>query len=63
MPSNANSLMVKLATAGVLSGFDAKTDGSTVKIHVPGNKDQVEAIINLAGARVGVSPPASSGNP
>jgi hypothetical protein len=59
--AQANGLMVKVATAGVLNGFDARADGSMVKIHVPGNKDQVEAFIGLAGARVGVAPPATSG--
>jgi hypothetical protein len=52
-----NSLLVRLATAGALSGFEVKSEGSMVKAHLPGSKDQVDAVITLAGGQVGVPPP------
>lgn len=60
--ANVNSLVVRLATGSVLSGIDIKSDGNLVKIHLPGSKEQIEAIIGIAAARVGVPPPAPSGS-
>ena len=56
-----NSLGVKLITGGALTAFESHAEGSMVKMHLPGTKDQVEAVITIAGARVGVTPPTSSG--
>ena len=52
-----NSLGVKLITAGIFNGFEARADGSMVKVHLPANNDQIEALFGLGGAQVGVSSP------
>lgn len=55
-----NSIMVRLVTNGLLDGFDTSSDGSTMKAHLSASKEQIEAILSLAGGYLGV-PPASSG--
>jgi hypothetical protein len=60
--AGVNGLVVKLATGGVLNGLDVKADGNVVKMHLPGSKEQIEAIINIAAARVGVTVPPPSGS-
>lgn len=55
--NQVNGIGVKLLTAGALNGYEVHAEGSTLKAHLPGSKDQTEAVIGLIGASLGVAPP------
>ncbi len=53
------SIMVRLATKGLLTSASVVAEGDAIKLHVPARRDQLEALMQLAAASVGVtlSPP------
>jgi len=55
------SIVVRIATRGLLSNVELKQDGKVVKAHVPANREQLEAILQAVSAQLGVQLPAAGG--
>lgn len=55
-----NSLAVKMVTGGLLNHVEVTSEGAMVKLHLTATKEQIEAILGLVGAQLGVpaSPPS-----
>jgi hypothetical protein len=49
-----NSFGVKLVTHGLLDGVALTADGSTVRMHIPVARDQLEVLLAFAAGRLGV---------
>lgn len=57
------SMLVKIATHGLLNGAEIEPEGNQVKIHLPANREQLEALLGLVGAQLGVNIPPAPGAP
>ncbi len=49
------SMLVKIATHGLLNGVEIDPVGDKVKIHLGANRDQLETLLGLIGAQFGVN--------
>jgi hypothetical protein len=55
----SNGFLVRLATHGILDAAEIAVEGATVKVHLAPTYDQLEAVLTIAGAALGVDiPPA-----
>jgi hypothetical protein len=52
-----NGFLVRLASRGILDSVEIAVDGSTVKVHLAPTYEQLEAVLTLAGAALGVDVP------
>ncbi len=52
-----NSLGVQLVTHGLLNGLSFTADGSTLRVHLPASKDQIELLLALVAGKLGVTLP------
>jgi hypothetical protein len=58
------SMLVKIATHGLLNGAEIDPAGDKVKMHLGANRDQLEALLGLVAAQFGVNiPPPPGGAP
>jgi hypothetical protein len=55
--ARANGALVKMATAGLLSGVTAVPEGKVVKAHVHANAEQIAKVIDFLELRFGLPPP------
>lgn len=55
------SMLVKIATHGLLNGAEVEPSGDKVKLHLAANRDQLEALLGLIGASFGVNIPQAPG--
>ncbi len=60
--SNA-SMLVKIATHGLLNGAEIDPVSDKVKMHLGASRDQLEALLGLIGAQFGVNIPPPPGTP
>jgi hypothetical protein len=49
-----SSMLVRIATRGLLNGMEIEPQGSQVKLHLPANREQLEALLGLVAAQLGV---------
>ncbi len=49
----ADSVLVRVALRGVLSGFAARSQGDTIDLELPVSPPQMDAVLSLVGAHVG----------
>jgi hypothetical protein len=58
-----SSMIVKIATHGLLNGAEIEPANDKVKLHLAANRDQLEAMLAIVGAQFGVNiaPPAPGG--
>ena len=57
------SMLVKIATHGLLNGAEIEPAGDKVKMHLGASRDQLEALLGLIGAQFGVNIPPAPGSP
>ena len=55
------SILVRIATRGLMSNVDLKQDGKIVKAHVSASREQLEGILQALSAQLGVQLPAPGG--
>ena len=61
---NVNSLGVRIATRGLLNGAKVVPEGKKITLHVDANQEQLESVLQLVAAQLGVNlppPPAPAG--
>jgi hypothetical protein len=58
--SRRNSIGVRIVSGGLFNGIEVTSEGSTVKLHMPATKDQIEAVLGLAAQQVGATLPVST---
>jgi hypothetical protein len=60
-----NSLGVKIATRGLLNKAVVVAEGTKIKLHVEASAEQLEAVLQLAGAAMGatIAPPTGQSSP
>jgi hypothetical protein len=49
-----DGFVVRMLTKGILSRIAVESEGSTVKIHLPASAEQVEAVIGMVAATMGI---------
>jgi len=55
-----NSIGVRIVTQGLLNNVDIQGDGSIVRLKLSASREQLEAILGVVSAQLGVTLPASS---
>jgi hypothetical protein len=65
---SVNTLGIEIVTHGLLNNLEFTADGSTVRLHLPASRDQLEIILSLVAGAMGVNiplppPPAPPGVP
>jgi hypothetical protein len=57
------SMLVRIASHGLLNGAEIEPAGTQVKMHLPASRDQLEAILGIVAAQFGVNLPPAPGAP
>lgn len=55
------SVLVKIATRGILNNVDIRVSGSVVKTHLSASREQTEGILQVVAAQMGIQLPAPGG--
>ncbi len=57
-----NSIGVRIVTQGLLNNVEIGPDGSVVKLHLSASREQLEAVLGLVAAQLGVTMPPPAGS-
>lgn len=55
------SVLVRIATRGLLNNVEVKVDGKIVKAHLTASREQMEGLLQTVAAQMGVQLPAATG--
>ena len=56
-----NSVVVRLATRGLLNNANVVAEGKQIKLHVQATQEQLEAVLNAVAASLGATVPPPTG--